>query len=147
MIDSRFIGHELQPHTVEIEKGRLRLFAKATGQSDPVYTDEGAAKSAGYRSLPVPPTMLFGLDIEAPESFEIFVTMGVDVRRVLHGEQHFRYHAQACAGDTLTFATRISDIYSKKGGALEFVVKDTNVTNQHGDLVAEMRRVIVVRNG
>jgi len=38
MIDSQFIGHELPLHSVEIEKGRLKLFGKATGQTDPVYS-------------------------------------------------------------------------------------------------------------
>ena len=55
MIDRRHIGLELPPQTAEIEKGRLRFFAKATGQTDPVYTDEDAAIAAGYPSLPAPP--------------------------------------------------------------------------------------------
>ncbi|RBH43139.1 MaoC family dehydratase, partial [Pseudomonas sp. MWU13-2860] len=37
MLDSRHIGHVLTPHRAVVEAGRLRFFAKATGQSDPVY--------------------------------------------------------------------------------------------------------------
>ncbi len=66
MIDRKHIGLELQPLTVEIEKGRLRMFAQATGQDDPIYSDEAAARAAGYRSLPVPPTFLFSLGFEKP---------------------------------------------------------------------------------
>jgi hypothetical protein len=40
----------------------------------------------------------------------------------------------------------VSDIYDKKGGALEFVVNDTTVTNQLGEHVAELRSVLVVRH-
>jgi len=80
MIDTKFIGYEMPAHSVEIEKGRLRLFAKAIGQNDPAYTDDNAARTAGYRSLPVPPTMLFGLDIEAPAWFGTFAAMGVATR-------------------------------------------------------------------
>ena len=54
MID-RLIGHEFAPVTAELEKGRLRFFAKATGNADPVYSDEAAAKAAGYPSPPAPP--------------------------------------------------------------------------------------------
>jgi acyl dehydratase len=53
----------------------------------------------------------------------------------------------AYAGDRLDFEQRIADIYDKKNGALEFVVRETRVTNQHGALVAELRGVTVVRNG
>ena len=50
------------------------------------------------------------------------------------------------AGDRITFQTKISDIYDKKGGALEFIVEDTTATNEAGTLVCELQRVIVVRN-
>ena len=52
----------------------------------------------------------------------------------------------AYAGDTLTFRPRVADIYEKKGGALEFVVRKTSVHNQRDELVAELRCVTVVRN-
>ena len=56
MIDKKHIGRTTKPQTVDVEKGRLRFFAKAIGETDPVYTDEAAAKAAGYKSLPAPPT-------------------------------------------------------------------------------------------
>jgi len=146
MIDRKHIGLELPAHSAEVEKGRLRFFAKATGQKDPVYTDEQAAITAGYRSLPVPPTFFFSLEMEVPNPFEILDIMQIDLGRVLHGEQSFTYHKDACAGDTLTFKSKVVDIFDKKGGALEFVVQDTAITNQDDELVAELRRVTVVRN-
>ena len=48
MIDRRYIGHALPPFQVDVEKGRLRFFAKATGQTDPVYLDDAAARDAGH---------------------------------------------------------------------------------------------------
>jgi hypothetical protein len=53
----------------------------------------------------------------------------------------------AYAGDTLTFSQCIEDIYDKKNGALEFVVRKTFVTNQRGEPVASLRCVTVLRNG
>jgi acyl dehydratase len=53
----------------------------------------------------------------------------------------------AYAGDTLTFEQRIEDIYDKKNGALEFVVRQTSVINQRGESVADLRCVTVIRNG
>ncbi|NEX64827.1 MaoC family dehydratase N-terminal domain-containing protein [Noviherbaspirillum galbum] len=146
MIDKRHIGHVLPRYSVEVEKGRLRFFAKATGQADPVFNSEDAARGAGMPSLPVPPTYLFCLEMDSPNPSAVRDLLGIDIGRILHGEQHFTYHAMAYAGDTLSFEQRIADIYDKKNGALEFVVRETRVTNQRGDLVAELRGVTVVRN-
>jgi acyl dehydratase len=147
MIDRRYIGHTLPPFSVAVETGRLRFFAKATGQADPIYTDEAAARAAGHPGLPVPPTFLFCLEMESPNPAAIRELLGLDYQRLLHGEQGFTNHAMAHAGDTLTFQQRIEDIYEKKGGALEFVVRKTRVTNQRGEPVAELRCVTVMRNG
>ncbi len=147
MIDRRHIGHALPPYQVEVEKGRLRFFAKATGQDDPVYTDEAAARAAGHPSLPVPPTFLFCLEMESPNPAAIRDLLGIDFRSILHGEQGFTFHRLAHAGDTLTFRQRIEDIYDKKGGALEFVVRRTEVRNQRDEPVADLRCVTVVRHG
>ena len=146
MIDKRFIGHVMPTFSAVVEAGRLRFFAKATGQTDPLYSDEAAARAAGHPGLPVPPTFLFCLEMESPDPAAIRNLLGMDYRSLLHGEQGFTYHAMAYAGDTLTFEQRIEDIYDKKGGALEFVVRTTRVTNQHQQLVAEMRCVTVIRN-
>jgi acyl dehydratase len=147
MIDRKHIGLTLPEFSVEVEKGRLRLFAKATGQDDPVYTDEATARAAGHPGLPVPPTFLFCLEMESPNPSAIRDLLGIDYRRVLHGEQGFTYHRMAYAGDRLTFEQRIEDIYDKKNGALEFVVRRTGVSNQRGEAVATLRCVTVVRNG
>ena len=146
MIDRRYIGHTMAPYSVAVEAGRLRFFAKATGQDDPIYSDPAAARDAGHRDLPVPPTFLFCLEMEGPNPAAIRELLGLDYRRLLHGEQQFTYHAMAHAGDVLSFEQRIEDIYDKKGGALEFVVRRTRVSNQRGELVAELRCVTVMRN-
>jgi len=146
MIDRRHIGHVLPAFTVPVEAGRLRFFAKATGNTDPIYTDEAAARDAGHPNLPVPPTFFFCLEMEQPNPAAARELLGLDYRSLLHGEQHFRYHALAHAGDRLRFEPRIADIYDKKGGALEFVVRETTVTNQHGSLVAALTCVTVVRH-
>ncbi|MFD7845611.1 MaoC family dehydratase N-terminal domain-containing protein [Nocardia sp. NPDC059764] len=135
----------LDPVTVYVERGRLRLFAKAIGETDPLYTDVAAARQAGHPDLPVPPTFFFSLELEAPDPFAYLTALGVDLRRVLHGEQSFTYHRPAHAGDTLTLQPRIVDVYSKKGGALEFLVKQTGISRGE-ELVAEASSVIVVRN-
>ena len=145
-MDQSVIGQELPPVTMTVDAGRLRFFAKAIGETNPVFTDLEAAKAAGHRDLPVPPTFLFAIELESPDSFGWLADIGVDLRRVLHGEQSFTYHSPAVAGDVLTATPRIGNVYSKKGGTLEFIEKASTVTRENGDVVAELTSVIVVRN-
>ena len=147
MLDRQYIGHTMPKFSARVEKGRLRFFAKAIGETDPVYTDEAVAQAAGHPGLPVPPTFLFCLEMESPDPAAIRNLLGLDYRRLLHGEQGFTYHRMAYAGDVLSFEQRIEDIYDKKGGALDFVLRKTRVTNQRGEHVADLRTVTVQRNG
>ena len=50
------------------------------------------------------------------------------------------------AGDTVTVRSTVSDIYDKKNGALEFIVKTARAVNQRDELVAELRTVLVCRH-
>ena len=144
LIDRSHIGKEIEPHTVEVEAGRLRLFAKAIGETRPEYVDEAAARAAGHPALPAPPTFALCLDLELPDPFKWITDMGVDIARVLHGGERFRYFAPVYAGDRVTVRSRVADILQKKSSGKAFVIKETEVTNQHGVKVAEMRATIVV---
>ena len=122
------IGTSTPPVTMTVERGRLQLFAKATGQTDPVYTDVAAARAAGHQDLLVPPTFTFGIELEQPEPFGWLTDLGVDMGSVLHGSQSFEYLAPAYAGDELTATSVVKDVQVKKGGALTFLERETTIT-------------------
>jgi acyl dehydratase len=147
MAEKNMIGTLLGTGSVEIEKGRLRFFAKAIGESDPVYTDEAAARAAGHPALPVPPTFVACMVSETSNVIERMKVLQMDLGRILHAEQAFDYHRMAYAGDTLHLETKLSDVYDKKGGALHFAVMETRVTNQNGEHVADLRGTLVERRG
>jgi acyl dehydratase len=146
MLDRTTIGMRSTPFNADVEKGRLRLFAKAIGETNPVYFDETAARAAGHRSLLMPPTFLFCLEMEQADPYRWFRDLNIPLPYALHGEQAFHYHRAGYAGDVMTFVAEIIDIYAKKDGALEFAVQDVFITNQHDEAVADFRRTIVVRN-
>ncbi|HSW18340.1 MAG TPA: MaoC family dehydratase N-terminal domain-containing protein [Ramlibacter sp.] len=146
MINKKWIGNELPAAQLPIERSRLRFFAKAIGETDPVYTDVAAARDAGYPDLPAPPTFLFAAELDSGALERMLEQLQIPIAKLLHGEQSFTYHRAACVGDTVTVRSRIEDIYDKKNGALEFVVKTSHATNQQGELVAELRSVLVCRN-
>jgi acyl dehydratase len=140
------IGMALPPISMDIERGRLTAFARATGSTDPVYSDLDAAKNAGHRDLPVPPTFLTAIEWEHPDPLKWILDLGIDMNYVLHGSQNYAYHRVAYAGERLTAASTITDVFSKKGGALEFVIKTTAITDEAGGAVADLTQTIVVRN-
>ena len=140
------IGRTFAPVTAIVEAGRYDFFLKATGEENPVFRSDAAARAAGYRARPVPPTYLFCLEMmDAPDPFAFLRELGIDLAHLLHGEQRFDYHAPACVGDAVTFRTRVADVFEKKGGALTFAVLDTRAeTAGIGDL-ASLRKTLVVR--
>lgn len=146
MIDRKFIGLESEERFADVEKGQLRLFAKATGERNPIYFDEEAAKAAGYPAMPAPPTFAFCLASLAPQTGGSLRDMNVPIEKVLHGEQHFTYHRPIFAGDRIRIKSKVLDIYDKKGGALEFVVTETTSRNQKDELCVSSRTIAVVRN-
>ena len=146
MIDRKFIGYQLKPSVLTVDRTRLQFFAKAIGEKNPVYVDPAAAQAAGYADVPAPPTFLFAAELDSGANDQLLTDLDIPLAKLLHGEQSFRYLKPVCAGDTVTVQSTITDIYDKKGGKLEFAVKDSKVTNQRSELVAELRTVLVVRH-
>lgn len=143
---SNIIGKEYAPFQFEVEKGRIRLFANAIGDTNPIYHDEAAARRAGYRSIPVPPTFPFTIIMEANQAFMILDELGIDKTRSMHGEQSFAYYGDICAGDVISGRQKVVDMYEKKGGALQFIVTEIRLENQNRRHVCDLRTTIVVRN-
>lgn len=145
MRNTLLAGTALTPFSVQVERGRLSAFARATGQEHPLFLDDAAARAAGFSAVLVPPTFLFCLAMEGPDPLEIYARLGVNYAHVLHGEQHFDYHRPACAGQVLHFAPRIGRVYGKKGGALQFFEWLNHVSDADGRAVADLRSVMVER--
>jgi acyl dehydratase len=147
MLDKSFIGLDLGVRCVDIEAGQLKFFAKATGETNPIYFDCEAARAAGHPDIPAPPTFLFCLNSLAPPGVSILQTLGISQGQLLHGEQSFTNERMMYVGDCISLTGRIADLYEKKGGELGFIVLDTDSTNQNHERVATSRNVLVVRNG
>jgi acyl dehydratase len=147
MLDKGKIGAETEEREIAVEAGMLRLFCQAIGETNPIYLDEKAARAAGYRAIPTPPTYASVLaNLAPPKSDLVIGVLGADLGRMLHGEQGFKQHKPIFVGDRVRLRQKIVDIYDKKGGALEFVVLETSVTNQDDELCATLHTVAVLRN-
>jgi acyl dehydratase len=142
MIAPEFIGKRLDPVVLRVPRERVVAFARAIGEDRAVHVDFDAARAAGHPDVVLPPTMLFGLELEA-RGEKLLVDMGLDPLRVLHAEQSFTYHRDAHAGDELRFESVVADVYRRMGGRLEFIVQDTAV-RRGGELLVDLRQVLVI---
>jgi hypothetical protein len=85
MIDNKHIGMKLPVYAVTAQLGQLKFFAKAIGETNPIYIDESAARDAGHPGIPLPPTFLFSLELQIPSN-AWRDELGIVTSRILHGE-------------------------------------------------------------
>jgi len=146
MLNRSLIG-KMYPETfVLVEKQKLKLFAKATQQSDPIYFDEEIAKKNGHPSILAPLTFLTTIGYEQEKPYQYLEDLGISLGGILHAKQEYTYYHCIYAGDKLRMESKIGDIYERKDGMLEFVSFISNYKNQKNVLVAESISTLVLRN-
>lgn len=146
-VNRNVVGKEYPPFVVTVERGKIKEFARAIGDPNPFYLDDGVGQASPWGDVIAPPTFAITFRSEAADSGALLRDLGVDISRVLHGEQEFEIHHQLVPGETYLCRTRIVDLYEKTGrsGAMAFVVRETAVTDRTNEVVATMRQVTVVR--
>lgn len=142
-IDKALIGSSAAPFAVEVEKGAIRRFAEAIGETSEIYFDEAFAQSLGYPGIIAPPTFPTTF---RPPSKPAWVH-GLDEGRILAGEQGFRYWRPILAGERLHCELRLTDVQDKRGhnGDMELIIQDLVVRSPSGDMVCVNRRVVIYR--
>lgn len=142
-IDRSLIGSSTEPFLVDVEKGAIRRFAEATGETARIYFDHAHARSFGYGGIVAPPTFptTFRPPAKAPW------IRGLDEGRFLAGEQGFRYMRPILAGDCLQCELRFTDVQDRMSskGNMELIIQDLMVTTLTGDVVCVNRRVVIYR--
>jgi len=143
MIDRSQIGRQTESGLIEVEKGAIRRFAEAIGDHNPIYFDEAAARAAGHERIPAPPT--FVTSLRPPDIRE---GMGVDMRRLLHGEQSFDVKRPLHAGDRVRVVARVADVSEKTGrsGTMDVLVTEQIGTDADtGALMFVGRSTVLIR--
>jgi acyl dehydratase len=143
-MDPSAAGKTFPPYEFRVERGKIKEFADAIGDPNPVYRDPAAAAKAGFPGIPAPPTLLRTFLYETPDSKDALQVK--DWSYIVHGEQEFEYLAPVVAGDVLTAQDRIASITekeSKRAGKLQIAVIETVFHNQRGEKVQIARRTLV----
>ena len=137
MVDKAAKGAMGTPFVVDIERGKIHEFARATQSQHAGYFE--AERPA------VPPTFLttqFFWEALVPGS-NPWDLVAMSQKRGMHAEQEYIFHGPPPkAGDRLYACSRIEDIFEKqgrRGGTLTFAVMVTEFRDAEGRLVAEAK--------
>ena len=145
MLDHSLINKKFDSIVVTIEKKRLQSFAEATGQTNPIYYDENIAIEKGHPSILAPPTFLTIIGYEYEKPYQYILDLGIDLKKMLHAGQNYKYYQPIYAGDSITMENQIVNIFEKKNGRMQFVEFQSIYTNQIEILVAVASSTIVIK--
>ena len=143
-MDENAQGRTFPPYECLIERGRIREFADALEDPNPIYRDPEYAASTPLGGVPAPPTFLRTFLFETRDSVDSLKVE--DWSYIVHGEQEFEYIAPVLAGDVLTGRDKILKVFrkeSRRGGTLTFAVIETTFHNQRGEKVQVARRTLI----
>ena len=149
MLDTGKIGQSFPAFTIEVGRSKVHELAQAIGDPNPIYHKLEAARAAGYKDIPLYPTMPtvfhFWGNVDQADQLR---GAGIVVERILHGEEEFEYLAPIYPGDTLTGVSTIISGKSRKmrdGSSMDILTTETRYTNQDQQHVLSARTTIVVR--
>ncbi|RIJ76826.1 dehydratase [Nakamurella silvestris] len=135
MANHNAVGTTGEPFRMDLERGKIREFATATGSTNPEYLDPDHPV--------VPPTFLTTTFFWQTGNSNPWEAVELDQKRGLHAEQEYTFFGPPPrAGTRLTGTSRISEIYTKqgrRGGEMTFVVQLTDFHDETGRLVAQAK--------
>jgi acyl dehydratase len=137
------VGKTYDTFEYEVAREKIREYASAVGETNPVHFDRQAAKDAGFRDVVAPPmfAVVYSAGSVGPPIFD--PEIGIDFMRMVHGGQEFVWGEPVCAGDTITTHTTFKD-FSEKDGR-KFYVFESVSENQEGNEVVRGTWTNIVR--
>ncbi|MTD57777.1 MaoC family dehydratase N-terminal domain-containing protein [Amycolatopsis pithecellobii] len=143
-LDQSFIGRSYPPtSTYEVGREKIREFADAIGDENPIYRDPEAARAVGHPDVIAPPTFLTVINLAAINTIVADPELGLDYSRMVHGDQSFQYTRPVHAGDQLRLTTYVESIMARAGN--DFLTVRAEIADADGGHVCTTRAQLVVR--
>jgi acyl dehydratase len=130
-------------HPYVIGREKVREFATAIGDANPVSHNVDAARALGYADVVAPPTFAFVITHKAMGDAMFDPDLGLDYSRVVHGEQRFTYARPLVAGDVITVQATIDGIRTVAGN--DMLTLRSDALDPTGAVVVSTTSVIVAR--
>lgn len=143
-INRAFLGRDLPPsEPYDVGREKIREFADAIGDPNPVYRSRTAAQALGHPDVVAPPTFAIVLSFRASNAVLFDPELGLDYSRVVHGEQRFVHNRPIRDGDVLVTRPRITEI--RDAGRNELLTWEARISTVDGEPVCTATNTLVAR--
>ena len=142
-IDTHATGKTYEPVTYAVGREKVREYAWAVGETNPLHFDVEAARAAGYEDVVAPPMFAVVYAGRSVGPAVLDPDVGINFAMLVHGSQEFRWGPVVVAGDEISTTTTIADIAER--GGMGFYVFESVSRNQHGETVCTGTWTNIVR--
>lgn len=142
-LDTSAVGKSYPATTYAVGREKVREYAFATGETDPLHLDPAAARKAGHADVVAPPMFCVVYSAPAIAPAILDPEVGIDFALMVHGAQEFRWGPLVVAGDEVTTQVSVESIDERSGRG--FYVFRSTTTNQRGETVCVGRWTNIVR--
>lgn len=142
--DESCLGKEFDRYEYTVTQNDIAEFATALGETNLLFTDVQYAKSTPYGGIIAPPTFCVSFRSHANMP-DLKLNYG---KRGFDGGKECQFFDPIRPGDTITGVDRVAEVYEKTGrsGSMIFIVRESELTNQHGKTVAIIRQSLIRRD-
>lgn len=150
---------EQRTFVLPIDPMQARRFAHAATLADPIYFDDDAARAAGYEKAIAPLTFISSMldytDGPAESDLKedgvangLFPSVVRSDALLMGGGQDIEFVRPVLQGDVVTVVRYLANHYkrpSSRFGELDFVVEESVITNQRGEIVMRISDTLIVK--
>src|SRR3954451_18638139 len=113
-ISTEAVGKTYPPSVYAVGREKIREYAVAVGEANPLHIDVDVARAAGYKGVVAPPMfcVVYGGVALGPAMFDPEV--GIDFARLLHSAQEFKWGPLVVAGDEVETIMTVKDISARR---------------------------------
>ena len=142
-VNTGVIGKTYAPVDYAVGREKIREFALAVGETNPLHLDVAAARAPGHVDVVAPP--MFAVVYSFPALWPVLFDpeIGIDFARMVHGGQEFSWGPLVVAGDEISTTVSVADISERAGNG--FYVFASQSVNGRGETVCSGRWSNIVR--
>lgn len=136
--------HYRYPDHYLVEREKVREYAAAVKNTDPVHFSDEAAAELGYPGVAAPLTFMSVLGYTAQMAFFDHADIGITDKQIVHVDQIVKFLKPVTAGDKLYCDVYLDEIRQAHG--TDIIVTRNVVTNQDGEAVQETYTTLAGRS-
>jgi acyl dehydratase len=132
-VNAEAVGKSYPPTLYAVGREKVKEYALAVGETNPLHLDHEAARAAGYADVVAPPmfAVVYCGAAMGPALFD--PAIGINFALLVHGGQEFKWGPLVVAGDEIETTVAVKSISERAGNG--FYVFESVSKNQDGHTV------------